>query len=529
MDPNPSLRKICLGDDVIVISSNRKEGSGDWNSPEYQDTAGSKGKNVINALNFYKTEIYEVSERYIASCFVNGLEAYDEEDDVEPGLILGRSFMRLAKRIVDFGNGVVTIYPEPDPFEDDFEKTEKSPDDWDQLLYFNFDNVPTFGEELPPLVCKMGKSNRNKKRSIENVSLFYQDIGPSLSAGDHLTQEEAVKEALAIRISQKFALLEEVRLVIETMVYHDKYKKILDEIWRDKVELDGKIVKEEEEAVKRIKGEALKEKDDPGAFIFPIRLEGKVNKNALADTRSHINTMAYRIYETLGREEMKKVERGITKINHTQAKAMGILTNVLCQVGVTTIIAKFIIWGIPINRDAPIVVGRGFLYTIDNILNTPERNFSTFDGICHQTFRATRFDVLRTAKSDSDDEEEYPIKRNKFGASIYGLKPAPYLNCNDPTNRSLALQAVINPIQEEATGQWRAKIRLTDPYGNIYLQRDLDTTTLKELIDSESRLIPEDQQPDVPRVGIPRPLRASMQELYDRMVPTSTTTVPAAA
>ncbi|GJW79777.1 DNA-directed DNA polymerase [Tanacetum coccineum] len=294
----------------------------------------------------------------------------------------------------------------------------------------------------------MGKSNRNKKRAMENLNFFYQDIGTSSSAGGHLTQEEAAKEALAIRISQKFALLEEVRPVIETMAYHDKYKKILDEIWKDKVELDGKIVKEEEEAIKRIKGEALKEKDDPGAFIFPIRLEGKVNENALADTGSDINTMPYRIYETLGREEMKKVDRGITMINHTQAEAMGMLTNVLCQVGVTTIIAKFLILDIPIDRDAPIVVGQGFLYTIGSILNTPEKLFSTFDGICHQTFRATRFDVLRTAESDSDDEEEYQIKRNKFGAPIYGPKPAPYLNCNDPAERSLALQAVINPFRK---------------------------------------------------------------------------------
>nr|GEZ08196.1 hypothetical protein [Tanacetum cinerariifolium] len=47
--------------------------------------------------------------------------------------------------------------------------------------------------------------------------------------------------------------------------------------------------------------------------------------------------------------------------------------------------------------------------------------------------------------------------------------------------------------------------------------RDLDTTTLRELIDYESRLILEDPQPGVPRVGIPRPPRASMQDLYDRM------------
>ncbi|GJR37042.1 hypothetical protein Tco_1212726 [Tanacetum coccineum] len=47
--------------------------------------------------------------------------------------------------------------------------------------------------------------------------------------------------------------------------------------------------------------------------------------------------------------------------------------------------------------------------------------------------------------------------------------------------------------------------------------RDLDTTTLRELIDSEDRLIPEDPEPGVPRVGIPRPPRASMQDLYDMM------------
>nr|GEY47197.1 hypothetical protein [Tanacetum cinerariifolium] len=161
------------------------KGSEDWNSPEYQDTAGSKGKKVTNALSFYKMETDEVSQRYIAPCFVNGLEAYDgeiklafdenlisneyavklcldyevkkgqklvkkeliislkgelyfvkfiinpEEDDVEHGVILGRSFMRLAKGIVDLGNGEITIYPKRDLFEDDSEKMEKSPDDWD--------------------------------------------------------------------------------------------------------------------------------------------------------------------------------------------------------------------------------------------------------------------------------------------------------------------------------------------------------------------------------------------------------------
>ncbi|GKE12995.1 hypothetical protein Tco_1416546, partial [Tanacetum coccineum] len=47
--------------------------------------------------------------------------------------------------------------------------------------------------------------------------------------------------------------------------------------------------------------------------------------------------------------------------------------------------------------------------------------------------------------------------------------------------------------------------------------RDLDTITLRDLIDSDGKLILEDPQPGVPRAGIPRPLRASMQDLYDMM------------
>ncbi|GJT18588.1 hypothetical protein Tco_0877294 [Tanacetum coccineum] len=386
-------------------------------------------------------------ELYFVKFIINPVE-----DDFDHGVILGRSFLRLAKGVVDFSNGVITIYPEPDPFEDDSEKTEKSSDYWDQLLDFNFDDVPKFGEELPPFVCKIGKSNDNKK------------------------------------------------------------------------------------------------------------LEGKVNENALADTR------------------------------------------------------------------------------------------------------AARFDVLRTAESDSDDKEEYVIKRNKFGALIYGSKPAPYLNFNwKPDYKGSYTK------EEEATRQWRRKIRLTDPYNtrlaqllprhiyspcivnwdvlnrmgcdreiddmlrirvceaesdeeiftsmawirafninepiyaklchdlnllefarrlglyqaaeleedgfNVYFVggvilplsepifeviykislysfvskddwfisklarkcmvltedvvrslsalvycRDLDSITLRDLIDYDGKLIPEDPQPGVPRIGIPRPPRASMQDLYDRMV-----------
>ncbi|GJY78678.1 hypothetical protein Tco_0484479 [Tanacetum coccineum] len=267
-----------------------------------------------------------------------------------------------------------------------------------------------------------------------------------------------------------------------------------------------------------------------------------------------------------------------------------------------------------------------------SLLNTSERIFSNFNGICHQTFRAARFDVLRTDESDSDDEEEYVIKINKFGAPIYGPRPTPYLNCVNPKDRSSAIQAfdevcaddelqskkIISDDNFNATDYWLSisreenlglsrshtstirnpilrvihkmityglcqrttgydkvqkndlwllsmfDVRDQNGYANVawviakwmkrkgagtqkksqiccgqfisklarkcrvltedvvrslsapIYCRDLDTTTLRDLIDSDGKLIPKDPQPGVPKVGIPRPLRASMQDLYDR-------------
>ncbi|GKB78822.1 hypothetical protein Tco_0945717 [Tanacetum coccineum] len=90
---------------------------------------------------------------------------------------------------------------------------------------------------------------------------------------------------------------------------------------------------------------------------------------------------------------------------------------------------------------------RIFLHLWYSILNTIERITSTFDGICHQTFGAAKTS-LDTTESDSDDEEEYAIQINKFGPPIYRLKPAQYLNSNDPMNRYQALQAVLNPFRK---------------------------------------------------------------------------------
>nr|GEU36372.1 hypothetical protein [Tanacetum cinerariifolium] len=619
MDPNSSLGKICLGENVVEILSDKIEGSGDWDSPEYQYTANSGGKKETKAMVFrrwilkkgniiVKKELIVAlrGEIYFVKLIIN-----PEEDDVEPGVIFGRSFVHITKAITDFRAGTITIYPDIDSFLKDTEEEEKSMDDWDQLLDFNLDGIPLLGgEELLSFVCKIGKCRRNKKRAMENLNLFYQDIGTSSP-------------------------------VLETMAYHDKYKKVLDVIWKDKVELDGMILKEEEEAIKKVKGDALKEKDDPEAFIFPNRMEVQVNKNALANTWSDINTMPYRIYEQLGREEMKKVDRGITMISHTQAEAMGIHINVLCQtmggndakagssrskcsrqfktveeILLPQVPYDFLPWK-GCNNEAK---SREIDDMLRIMLREAESNEEIFTSmawirafnikepiyaeLCHEFYSTYEFDEVC-----ADDElQSKKIIKFRLGERAYNLTLLKFarrlglyhaeelendgfdvyfqggLRSDDNFNAQEYWNLILRVIHKMITyGLFQRtngydKIQKNDlwllsmfdaRHQNGYIdvawliarwvkrkgvgtQRDsqiccrqfitkitrkervlivvvlrslsasiyfsyIDTTTLKKLINSEGRLIHEDLQLGVPRVGIPRPQRALMQDLHDRM------------
>nr|GEX63543.1 hypothetical protein [Tanacetum cinerariifolium] len=80
MDQSHSVEKTCLGKNIIEISSNKAKGHGYWNSPEYLDTANSGGKKETKAMVIHRMETeYEISDRFVAPCFVNGLEAHDGE------------------------------------------------------------------------------------------------------------------------------------------------------------------------------------------------------------------------------------------------------------------------------------------------------------------------------------------------------------------------------------------------------------------------------------------------------------------
>nr|GEX33171.1 hypothetical protein [Tanacetum cinerariifolium] len=328
--PNYYWNISVHGVDDHVSLNDGFESEGQSDGSEFQDTTDSGKKKETKAFTFYFMETEEVSERYISPCFtirkrwgkvvkkellvsLKG-DLYflkfiinPEQDDGVPGVVLGWPFLRLAKGIINFRNRIITIYPDLDSFNDDFN------DNWEAILdRVDVSDLPLIDViDIPTFVCNMGKSSRNKKRP-------------------------------------------KPRPIIETLKFNDQHKKLPDSVLLVKLKLDEEVELEKastEEVIRSYK--AIKEKNNQRVFVLPIRIEEKFDFHALAYT------------------------------------------------------------DIPVDRDVPIVVVRSFLYTCGNILSTIKRTTSIFDGFCHQKFYVSKV-RNNHGESDSDDEEEYYLKRDEM-------------------------------------------------------------------------------------------------------------------
>ncbi|GKA98019.1 hypothetical protein Tco_0825913 [Tanacetum coccineum] len=297
---------------------------------------------------------------------------------------------------------------------------------------------------------------------------------------------------------------------------------------------------------------------------------------------------------------MKKIDRGITMINHTQAEAMGKLSNVLCQVGTSEthdneagssrskrsrhetvedvllpqVHHEFLLWE-NCNQDAksryntrlgqllpryiysPCVMNWDILNRM-GFANQEDIKFG-LGGRAHSLnllefaqrlglYQATeldedRFNVYFEGGLRSDEhfnvqeywlsisrEENlslsrshaltirYPILRVLHKMITYGLFQRT-IGYDKIQKNDLWLLSMFDSRHQNgyANAAWlisrwmKRKGAATQKESQICY---LDTTTLRELINSKSRLIPKDPQLSVLRVSIPRPPRPSMQDLY---------------
>nr|GEV38867.1 hypothetical protein [Tanacetum cinerariifolium] len=443
-------------------------------------------------------ETEEISDRYVVPCFVNGLEVYDDEINLgkEENMISNEFAVKLC-------------------LDHEIWRSEKIDDDWDLLL----------------------------------DDLDFGDI-PEIKRAE--------------------------RPVIETMTYSDKYKKLLNDICLDTMKLEGEMKKEEEEAIIKVKQDALIKKEDPEAFVIPIRLEAKIKLNALVDTGSDINVMPYRVYKQLGREELKNVNRGITMLNIQRQSLWGFLRMFCASLntkesdnddeedyGIQNQNQNRLNWNVLNQMACGEEIDEMFtiklcvastneeIFTSEAWTNDFNINEPIYSELFHEFYSTYEFgkvcvdDELRTKKiikfrlcgrtfswmllefaKRLGLYHSHEIKEEGFDVYFQGgLLRDEHFNAREywwmkrkgacsQKGSMICYGQLITKISKRKN--FLSKEVLNSLSASIYY-RDLDTTTLKELIDSEGRLYLEVPKPGVPRVAIPRPPRASMLDIYERM------------
>ncbi|GJS02964.1 reverse transcriptase domain-containing protein [Tanacetum coccineum] len=218
MDMNTSIGRLCMGEQHRILLNDRIESEGNWDGPEYQDTADSGKKKEVKTFTFHRMEMEGVSKRYITPCFLNGLNAYD-----------GETGMEYKKNMIsnEFTDKLCFDYEEKDDLIDELDALLASID----------------VSDVPPL--DMGKSSKDKKRPRKAYKMRYDGEGSSLTINRARTQDELYREEIEEDLYEKIMILNEKRPIIETLKYRNKHKKLLDRVLLDKLKLDGEFEVEE--------------------------------------------------------------------------------------------------------------------------------------------------------------------------------------------------------------------------------------------------------------------------------------------
>ncbi|XP_059277942.1 uncharacterized protein LOC132032191 [Lycium ferocissimum] len=113
----------------------------------------------------------------------------------------------------------------------------------------------------------------------------------------------------------------------------------------------------------------VQKKGDPGAFTIPWR----VSTRSLCDNGACINLMPFAIFKRSGLGMPRPTSMQLQMAHRSIKKPVGVIDDVLVQVGKFMSPADFVILDCPVDKDIPIILGRPFLTTGRELMDS-EKN-----------------------------------------------------------------------------------------------------------------------------------------------------------
>ncbi|KAJ9129796.1 hypothetical protein P3X46_035244 [Hevea brasiliensis] len=229
---------------------------------------------------------------------------------------------------------------------------------------------------LPPFPCRLAK---NKKEE----------------------QEKEILETFR-KVEVNIPLLDAIKQV-------PKYAKFLKELCTTKHKLrnNGRInVGENVSAL--IQWKLPPKCKEPGSFSIPCKISDSRFEGAMADLGASINVMSNSVFQTLNLGPLKETSVIIQLADHSNAYPLGVVEDVLVQVGELIFPTDFYILdmedSVPTSKLALILFGRPFLKTTKTKIDVDEGTLTMeFDG------ETVKFNIFNAIKYPTDNHSVFSI------------------------------------------------------------------------------------------------------------------------
>ncbi|KAJ9159160.1 hypothetical protein P3X46_024685 [Hevea brasiliensis] len=147
---------------------------------------------------------------------------------------------------------------------------------------------------------------------------------------------------------------------------------------------------------------------DPGSFSIPCRIVDSKFERAMTDLGASINVMSNSVFQTLNLGHLKETSVIIQLADRSNAYPLGIVEDVLVQVGELIFPADFYILdmedSVPTSKSTLILFGRPFLKTAKTKIDVDDGTLTMeFDG------ETVKFNIFDAMKYPTDDHYVFSI------------------------------------------------------------------------------------------------------------------------
>nr|GEV23593.1 hypothetical protein [Tanacetum cinerariifolium] len=133
-----------------------------------------------------------------------------------------------------------------------------------------------------------------------------------------------------------------------------------------------------------IQGEMPKKMKEPGLFTLPCRLGDSKPFDTFADFGSCVNLISLYLFKKLKIRLLEETDHMFGLADRTKSYIVGIVKNVKVHIGRLKLLDDF--YGIDIDKDpaTPLLIGRGFLATANDVIDYKRAKIAVGEGVTRQ-------------------------------------------------------------------------------------------------------------------------------------------------